>query len=88
MKVLMFVASACLASSMAFAADTENSKSTTVDHSKNPITGTKKTVVETKVKKTAANGAEVESTTTDTTKVTKDGKVTKKHESESDSTTH
>ena len=40
MKLALFIAAALVSGSMAFAADAENKIETTVDTSKNPITGT------------------------------------------------
>ena len=45
---MTLLAGILLAGTMALAADAENSASTTVDHSKNPITGTETTTTETK----------------------------------------
>lgn len=66
------------------AADAEHKESATVDHSKNPITGTKTTTKKWKSKKKGAHG-EAEKTTTETTKEMTDGSVDKKVETESSS---
>ena len=70
--------------SPAFAADNENKNETTVDHSKNPITGTETTTKKTKMKK-KGDHAKSEAEVTEKTKVKRDGTVEKSKEVESDS---
>ena len=74
MKLAAILASILMVGSLSFAADAENSASTTVDHSKNPITGTEKTVKKSKKKMKGAEGKATEEVK-ETTKVDKDGKV-------------
>ncbi len=64
----------------ALADDAEKSESTKIKHSRNPLTGTKKTTVEHKAKKKGMDGHDMETTTTDTTKEHTDGKVEKSTE--------
>ena len=80
------MACAALVGTMAFAADAENTSETTVDTSKNPITGTVKTVKKTKQKVKGAKG-EGEVQTKEVTKVYKDGTVEKKVDAEGSSET-
>ncbi len=86
-KLIMATLSFCLSatlSSGASAADAENTESTKVDSSKNPITGTKKTTrTWTKKSKDAAGQGEAE--VKETTKVKRDGSVEKKVEVDADS---
>lgn len=69
----------------AFAADEEHSGSATVDHSKNPLTGTKKTTVTRKMKHKNADGSESKMKKTDTTKEMTDGKTEHSSKTETDS---
>ncbi len=64
-------------SAHAFAADAENTDSTTVDHSKNPITGTQKIKVKRHVKQKNMGGPNVDAVATETTTVKKNGEVKK-----------
>lgn len=88
MKKQLIVAAlgALLAGSVSFAADNENSEKATVDHSKNPITGTQTTTKKYKKKKKAANGASQDVEVTEKTKVKTDGTVTKDMDVEAEST--
>ena len=81
MKITTIFVAIALAGSMALANDAENSSSTTVDHSKNPITGTEKTVKKHHKKKKDKHG-EAKTDTTETTKVHKDGTVDTKTETD------
>lgn len=83
----IILATALALSFSAFASDVEKSNEVDVDHSKNPITGTKKTTVTKVAKAKNADGSESKTKTKDTTKMHKDGKVEKSHEVESDSET-
>jgi hypothetical protein len=85
MKLALLVTGAALVGSMAFAADVEDAGKTTVDHSKNPITGTKTTKKQSKQKMKDAAGNETSSKVTETTKVHKDGQVEKSVEVKADS---
>ncbi len=85
-KIVSLMACAALVGSMAFAADAENKAETTVDTSKNPITGTVKTVKKTKKKVKGAHG-EGEVAVKEVTKVHKDGTVEKKVDAEGSSET-
>jgi hypothetical protein len=69
----------------AMAADAENSEKATVDHSKNPVTGTKKTTVTHKSKHKNEDGSESKMKRKDTTKETTDGKTEKSTETKTDS---
>lgn len=69
-----------------FAADAENKNETTVDHSKNPITGTETTKVKKTVAKKGPHG-EKKSEVVEKTKKYTDGTVEKSVETESDSST-
>lgn len=84
MKLALVIATALVSGSLAMAADAENKSETTVDTSKNPITGTvtKKTKHKKKVKGEHGS-ANVE--VTEKTKTHKDGKV--EHSTEVDSKT-
>jgi hypothetical protein len=84
MKKLMILAPILMMSSLAFAADVENSNTTTVDHSKNPITGTKKTVRKHKMKAKDGAGNAADTTITETTKMKTDGSMEKKTKVEGD----
>ena len=86
MKLVAVLSAVVLAGSLAMAADAENSNSTTVDNSKNPITGTKKTVKKHKMKMKDAAGNEADATVKETTKVQKDGTVSKKTTVDADTT--
>ena len=67
--------------SLALAADAEHSETTTVDHSKNPITGSETTTKKTK-KKMKGEHAKTEMKTTDKMKKEKDGTKKMTHETE------
>lgn len=75
---MMVLAAAMLTGAIAFAAgnDTKTTGSDTVDHSTNPLTGTKKTVKKHKHMSKSAAG-DTESKSTETTKEYKDGNVKK-----------
>ena len=77
MKLASLLALALLVASTSFAADAEKTDKTTVDHSKNPITGSHTTEVKTHHKRKNAGGKDVDATATETTKVSKDGEVKK-----------
>ena len=80
MKLAALLMGVLLLSSSSFAADAENTDTTTVDHSKNILTGSHTKKVKRHVKKKNVDGADVDATTTDTTTVKKDGTV--KHDSD------
>ena len=82
-KTILALTVAAFASPV-FAADAENKSATTVDHSKNPITGTETTTKTTKAKK-KGDHAEGEMKIKEKTKVYKDGKVEKSNEVEGSS---
>lgn len=84
-KALMIATSMLFVGTMAMAADSETSGSTTVDTSKNPITGSVTTTKKVAKKKKGAHG-EHEIETTEKTTVKKDGTVQKKTETEEHST--
>jgi hypothetical protein len=84
MNKLIIAAISMLFAASVYAADQEVKDSATVDHSKNPITGTKTTKREWKSKKKNADG-KAEAKTTETTKVGTDGSVDKKVETETSS---
>jgi hypothetical protein len=67
----------------AYAADSENSEKSTVDHSKNPITGTKTTTKKWK-KKVKGDEGKGEAEVKETTKEKTDGTVEKKVKVDSD----
>jgi hypothetical protein len=70
-------------STMVYANDAENSESSTVDHSKNPITGTK-TTKRTWKKKAKGEHGEGKAEVTEKTSEKTDGTVEKKVETKSD----
>lgn len=77
MKIAMIISATMLVGAMSFAADMEKKNDSTVDTSKNPITGTVTTKKKHSKKiKNAAGEATVE--TTEKTKVHTDGTVEKK----------
>ena len=82
--VLMVLAAAMMTGSLAFA---EMEHSETTDTSKNPITGTKKTVKKHNKMVKGAKG-EHEETTKETTKEYKDGNVKKTTETKTTNETH
>ncbi len=84
MKKLALLVFGVVVAASVNAADQEDKNSATVDHSKNPITGTKTTTKEWKHKKKGAHG-KVDHTTTETTKEKTDGTVEKKTEVENKS---
>jgi hypothetical protein len=86
-KIVAMLISSLFVGSMAMAADAEKSDSTTVDTSKNPITGTKKTVKKTKKSTKADGGPAADVTVKETTKEMKDGTVEKSTKAEADTTT-
>jgi len=67
-----------------YAADAENSGSATVDHSKNPLTGTQTTTKKWKSKKKNARG-EAETNSKETTKEMTDGSTEKTTKTTTDS---
>lgn len=71
-KMSMVVASLMFVGATSFAADTEHKAETTVDQSKNPITGTETTTKKTK-KKMKGDHASSETVTKEKTKVGTDG---------------
>ena len=76
MKNLLTLAAAALfVGSVSFAADVENKDNTTVDHSKNPITGTETTTTKTEEKVKDDHGNMKKMKTKKTVKNHKDGKV-------------
>ncbi len=92
MKIAAILMGVLLVSGASYADDNvnakgENSDVTTVDHSKNPITGSHTTKVKRKMKKNK-DGHRVDHESTDTTKVKKDGEVKKDHKSETEEQTN
>jgi hypothetical protein len=85
MKLALMVTSAVLVGSFAMAADKENTNSTKVDHSKNPITGTETTKKTSKQKLKDGKGNAADATVTETTKVHKDGTTDQKVEVDAES---
>lgn len=87
MKSIVTALVSVLMIASANAADTEATHSTTTDTSKNPITGTEKTVKKTE---TVAKGAagETKTKTKETTKKKKSGKATTTTETETTKTTN
>jgi len=88
-KVILGLVAAVLVSPVAFAADHDSGAAaeTKVEHSKNPLTGTEKTVKTTEKKmKRGKSHAKVKST--ETTKVHTDGEVEKSVDVEGDSASH
>jgi uncharacterized protein YdeI (BOF family) len=88
-KVILALVAAVLVSPVAFAEDHDagNKAETTVEHSTNPITGTKKTTKTTERKmKRGKNHAKVK--TTETTKTHTDGEVEKSVDVEGESAAH
>ena len=76
MKSLLTVAAAALlVGSISFAADVENKAETTVDHSKNPITGTETTTTKSEEKMKDGHGDMKKMKMKKTVKTHKDGKV-------------
>lgn len=73
-KMMMALVALMMVGSLAHAADVENKAETTVDTSKNPITGTVTTTKKT-TKKVKGKHGEADATVTEKTKVYKDGKV-------------
>ena len=71
-KMSLLIASLMFVGSASFAADVENKAETTVDHSKNPITGSETTTKKTK-KKIKGEHANSEVTTKEKTKTDSDG---------------
>lgn len=65
----------CLVGSLALAADSENSGSSTTDTSKNPVTGTVMKTQKVKRKVKNKDGAASQVEVTDTTKTKKNGEV-------------
>ena len=80
MKLVSVIATIVLAGALSHAADAEKKSETTVDTSKNIITGTKKTVKKTKMAMKNASGDSSEAKVTETTKVKKDVTVQQKVE--------
>lgn len=86
MKAIVTTVAMVLAASLVHAADAEHSDKTTVDHSKNPITGTETTTKKhTKKMHNDATGAKSEVTTKEKVKAKKDGTVSKETTVEQDS---
>ena len=85
-KLALVTMSAVFVGSMAFAADAEDKSSATVDHSKNPITGTETTKKVSKKKMKDGHGNEAAMKVTDKTKVHTDGKVEHTQETEKEAT--
>lgn len=83
----MILVAALLAGSISMAADTEHKESSTVDHSKNPITGTETTTKKYKGKMKNTKGHTEDVSVTEKTKVKKDGTTTKSVEASGESTT-
>lgn len=77
MKLASILAFTLLLGSVSFAADAEHTDSTTVDQSKNPLTGSHTTTVKHHHKKKHMGGANVDATSTETTTVKKNGEVEK-----------
>ena len=76
MKNLLTLAAAALfVGSVSFAAEIENKDATTVDHSKNPITGTETTTTKTEEKVKDGHGGMKKLKAKKTVKTHKDGKV-------------
>lgn len=84
MKAISLLVSMMFVTGLAFANDAENTSKETVDHSKNPITGTQKTVKKSKHKMKDEAGNEYTAKVTDTTKEKKDGTVEHKKDVETD----
>ncbi len=74
-KLLLTLVGFVFVGSMAMAADAENTETTKVDHSKNPITGTKTTKKKFKKKVKDEEGHSADMNVTETTKEKKDGSV-------------
>ena len=87
MKKIMITLLGLALASTVYAADSENSKSNTVDQSTNPINGTKTTKKKWNSKKKNANGKS-ESSTTETTKEKTDGSTDKKTETDTKNQTN
>ncbi len=85
MKKLMIAALGLLMTGTVYAADAENSETTKIDHSKNPITGTKKTTKTWKKKVKDGSGKD-DATVKETTYQKPDGSTEKKTEVDADST--
>lgn len=85
-QILLAAAGAFLVGSMAMAADAENSAKTTVDHSKNPITGTQTTTKKYKKKVKGENGSGHQVDVMEKTKQKTDGTVETKVEAEGSAT--
>ncbi|MGZ3721505.1 MAG: hypothetical protein ACXVA9_01160 [Bdellovibrionales bacterium] len=81
-KLVVLLASSIFAANV-YAADAEDSKKVTVDHSKNPITGTEKTTKTVKRKSHGSKGRH-DSESTTTTKEKTDGSVEKTTETKSE----
>lgn len=85
-KIALTAVSALLAGSVSMAADTENSEKSTVDTSKNPITGTQTTTKKYKKKQKGKNGSGQDVEVTEKTKVKTDGTVQQNIDVEADTT--
>ncbi|MBX3021924.1 MAG: hypothetical protein KF799_09635 [Bdellovibrionales bacterium] len=81
MKKLMMTLAGLAFAVTAYAADQENKESATVDHSKNPITGTKTTTKKWNKKVKDGKGTS-DAAVTEKTKVKTDGTVEKSTETE------
>jgi hypothetical protein len=82
----MLLAATLLVGSMVLAADAENKETATVDHSKNPITGTKTTTKKYKGKMKDEKGHSEDVSVTEKTKVKKDGTTTHSVDASGEST--
>lgn len=85
MKSIVTAVVTVLLSATVFASDVENSHSTTTDTSKNPITGTEKTVKKTEAVAKGPHG-ETKTETKEVTKKKKSGKTEKTTETETKTT--
>lgn len=88
MKLSALLLAVLFASASAFAADGENTDTTTVDNSHNPITGSHTKKVKHHHKKKNMDGVDVDHTSTETTKVKKDGAVKKDTKVEDEKVAH
>ena len=86
-KLLALSTVAILGVSAAHAADAEKKEEVTVDHSKNPVTGTETTTKTAKHKKAAKHGASKMEETTTTQKAHTDGSTATTTETKTEATT-
>lgn len=82
----MLLVSALFVGSISMAADAEHKETSTVDHSKNPITGTETTTKKYKGKMKNEKGQSEDVAITEKTKVKKDGTTTKSVEASGEKT--